>query len=167
MSDFTDSLQCMVYLTQFKRDKWGIRGLVLTIWILDLSMVTFASVWTYLAILRNFGNGLGMLSSAKWSISPGCVDIWINYLWFTSAAATDLLVAFIVVLSLGATRYSYSPDAQRGLRKLIIYTISNGILTSIVAMAGVVLTFVGPPSWIQPGLTVVLARLYSNSLLAS
>ncbi|KAF8321585.1 hypothetical protein DL93DRAFT_1432273 [Clavulina sp. PMI_390] len=221
------TIQCMFYLNRFKRDRWFFKALVLIVWSLDLIIISLGALWTYLAILRNFGDDSGVFRSAQWTIAPACVDIslngflvqlffarrgyllnrslwmislsavilatlsfvsgitftvimrivvqdhgsavyaWLNYLWFTSAAATDLLVALIVVFSLGANSHSYSFHAKRGLRKLMIYTISNGILTSVVAVAGVVLAFVVPPSWIQPALSFVLARLYSNSLLAS
>ncbi|KAF8321567.1 hypothetical protein DL93DRAFT_2163180 [Clavulina sp. PMI_390] len=162
------TIQCILYLSQFKRDNWGFKALVLTVWVLDFGTVAFGAAWTYLAIwIKNYGLYLWLLL-ATLSFVCGVVFAvrvrillqegglatwaWLNYLWFFSAATTDLLVAFIVVFSLGGSNYSYSRDTKRGLRKLIFYTISNGILTSVFAVAGVALSFAAPHSWIQPGL---------------
>ncbi|KAF8310860.1 hypothetical protein DL93DRAFT_1564683 [Clavulina sp. PMI_390] len=91
---------------------------------------------------------------------------WLKKLWILSEAATDLLVALIVVYSLKVKRKAahFRKDV---LQRLIVYTISNGLLTSTLAITSFALFQFLPQDGLYPGINLVLARVYANSVVAS
>ncbi|KAF8321566.1 hypothetical protein DL93DRAFT_1424869 [Clavulina sp. PMI_390] len=122
-------------------------------------------------ILAFVAFGAGMAASIEMITLPYFGDfmyyMWLQEIWFSSEAATDLLVALIVVYSLGAVKKSGYSSTESGLWRLIMYTISNGVLTSILAFAVIALFKLLPNTLTHPGVAFLLSRVYSNSLLAS
>ncbi|KAF8321573.1 hypothetical protein DL93DRAFT_1427276 [Clavulina sp. PMI_390] len=94
-------------------------------------------------------------------------DKWIKSLWTLSEAIADILVASIVVYSLSARRKAAYTSIRKGVGRLMVYTISNGLLTSILALVEFGLFPFLPQSGAHPGFGLVLGRIYANSLLAS
>ncbi|KAF8310859.1 hypothetical protein DL93DRAFT_1564820 [Clavulina sp. PMI_390] len=137
------------------------RGYLLnpSIWPLPLLSV-------FLAFLAFFA---GMTTSIKMMIASGEFPgyEWLKKLWILSEAATDILVALVVVHSLGTRRKAAHLSTQGGLQRLIFYTMSNGLLTSILALIVFALFQFVAQLGAYPGVNLVLARIYANSLVTS
>ncbi|KAF8310861.1 hypothetical protein DL93DRAFT_2084045 [Clavulina sp. PMI_390] len=100
----------------------------------------------------------GMITSVKMMLVSGDFQgyEWLKVLWILSEAATDLLVAFIVVYSLSARRKAAYFGTKGGLQRLMLYTISNGLLTSILAITSFVLFQFVPQYGLYPGVNLGL-----------
>ncbi|KAF8312701.1 hypothetical protein DL93DRAFT_1299455 [Clavulina sp. PMI_390] len=206
------TVQCAFYWNRYQRDQWGLKSLVVTAWILDFANELSMSFWTYLAIIRHFGDLTFMMEESEWPITTMCIFVstlalmaqffytrrayllnkslwplcllslslsvlsfisgialgievvaipnyrnsryaWMREVWLISEAATDVLVSCIVVYALTTRRVAASGTVKRGLRRLILYTISDGLLTTVVAVALLILFFLLPNTWTHNGLT--------------
>ncbi|KAF8312700.1 hypothetical protein DL93DRAFT_2206082 [Clavulina sp. PMI_390] len=77
---------------------------------------------------------------SKYAVLPNLSPFqWLRQFWLISEAATDILVSSTVVYALTAGKVAASRNTKRGLKKLILYTISDGILTTVVAVAVLIL----------------------------
>ncbi|KAF8321542.1 hypothetical protein DL93DRAFT_2163159 [Clavulina sp. PMI_390] len=150
----------------------SINGLILQLFYARRGYLLNRSIWAtslFAVVLATVSFISGMVFSVQVMIIPdqgGLITYaWLKDFWYISEAATDLVVALAVIFSLRKSSSPYPHETKQGLQKLMAYTLSNGMLTSFVAVATVVLSFAVPCSWIQSGLSFILARLYSNSLL--
>ncbi|KAF8321588.1 hypothetical protein DL93DRAFT_1433358 [Clavulina sp. PMI_390] len=137
------------------------RGYLLNASLWPLSLIAVAlALLAFISGLIVSGNMMSMLGDFP--------EVrWLNKLWVLTEAVTDLLVAGIVVYSLSGRRKVAYTSNRSGVERLMIYTISNGLLTSFLALLVFVLVEFLPHLGAYPGVTLVLARVYANSLLAS
>ncbi|KJA20882.1 hypothetical protein HYPSUDRAFT_769358 [Hypholoma sublateritium FD-334 SS-4] len=85
---------------------------------------------------------------------------------FISAAVTDIIIA-------GTLSY-YLNQARTGIKQtdkmidgLMMYTINNGILTSLFSIVSLILVFTFPNDLYSLAVSQVIGKLYSNSLMAT
>ncbi|KAF8321587.1 hypothetical protein DL93DRAFT_1432872 [Clavulina sp. PMI_390] len=218
------TVQCFFYFDRFRRDKWGLKALVVLSWVLELSNQFFTVWWSYEVQVRGFikkamvtdfmwtpgaicavtsinavlvqmffARRGYLLNPSMWPLSLIAVVLslvacisglivsvkmmtvledfpegkWLKKLWVISEAITDVLVAGIVVYSLSGRRKVAYTGNRGGVERLMIYTITNGLLTSFLALLVFFLVGFLPHLGAYPGATLVLARVYANSLLAS
>ncbi|KAF8321586.1 hypothetical protein DL93DRAFT_1432589 [Clavulina sp. PMI_390] len=130
------------------------------------------SIWPFSLIsvvLVALALTMGMIISIKMIVMSGDFSNhrWLKDLWALSEAAADAMVMLTVVYSLGARREIAHTNIRRGIKRLIVYTVSNGFLTSALAFMVFALFKFLPQVGAYAGVNLVLSRIYANSLLAS
>ncbi|KAF8312699.1 hypothetical protein DL93DRAFT_2098171 [Clavulina sp. PMI_390] len=169
------TVQCAFYWDKYKHDRWGFKALVVTAWTLDFANEILTTCWTYLSIgywdvngsktMCMFVSALALITQLEQSIMavvsgvigslPAFIHFrdsfwdrnvgvysggygWLREFWFISEAATDMFVSFTVVYALTVGRFAAS---------------RNGLLTSIVAVAILILFLLLLNTWTHNGLT--------------
>ncbi|KIM76349.1 hypothetical protein PILCRDRAFT_826333 [Piloderma croceum F 1598] len=82
------------------------------------------------------------------------------------AAAGDVLIAFVLCLMLQKSRTGFR-RSDTMIKKLIIFTMNTGLLTSICAVASLISIVSAPNTIIYIAFYFNLGRLYSNTLVAT
>ncbi|KAF9555884.1 hypothetical protein CPC08DRAFT_765609 [Agrocybe pediades] len=88
------------------------------------------------------------------------------YMWLGSAAAADMLITASLSCILYRRRTG-SPASDAVLTRIILFTIQNGLVTSIAAILDIVLLVAFPNIAINWIFEVVLVKLYANTLMSS
>ncbi|KAF7298369.1 hypothetical protein MKEN_01361500 [Mycena kentingensis (nom. inval.)] len=104
--------------------------------------------------------------------SPSIITIeqqlsWVVYTVLGLSAVNDLLITSAIVWHLAGERGHAQTRTVVVLDKLIQWTIETGLVTSAAAILALVLFTTSPLSFGWLAVEVVIAKLYSNSLLAS
>ncbi|KDR68172.1 hypothetical protein GALMADRAFT_146653 [Galerina marginata CBS 339.88] len=126
-----------------------------------------------LAILR-FLSAMGMSLEAVLDVrrTPNWVIFISQFNWVITSAlalggATDLLIAASMLFYLKKlTSPSNMKSTTQLLNRLIRYSLQTGFLTSLTSLA-VIVCFHTMKNLVWFGLYIILAKIYSNSLLAS
>ncbi|KAF7298368.1 hypothetical protein MKEN_01361400 [Mycena kentingensis (nom. inval.)] len=92
---------------------------------------------------------------------------WVIYTELGASAANDLLIAAAIVAHLWNEKYHAEEGTVVVLEKIIMWAIETGLITSAAALLALVLFATMPDSFAWLAVEVVVAKLYSNSLLAS
>ncbi|KII89091.1 hypothetical protein PLICRDRAFT_124293 [Plicaturopsis crispa FD-325 SS-3] len=82
------------------------------------------------------------------------------------AAAGDILIALVLCIMLQRSRTGFMRSDSM-IRKLMMFTINTGMLTSMCASASLISILCSPKTFIYITFYFQLGRLYSNSLLAT
>jgi len=90
---------------------------------------------------------------------------WVVVTWLAACAACDILIAGAIATSLFLSR-SGVKSTDRIISKLIMWTINTGAFPALFAILELVFFLALNTSFIYPSVDIVLAKLYSNSLLA-
>ncbi|KAF8311100.1 hypothetical protein DL93DRAFT_1519937 [Clavulina sp. PMI_390] len=71
---------------------------------------------------------------------PILLHQWLKEFWYIGEITTDLTIALVVAhaLRVSAREYGYS-SSEKGFRGLVLYTVANGFLTSIIMIMAIVL----------------------------
>ncbi|KAF8328094.1 uncharacterized protein EI90DRAFT_3065560 [Cantharellus anzutake] len=101
----------------------------------------------------------------QYFIQFGGKDVWHVTIWFVAGFLCDVLVTVPVAWSLYHSRTGFR-STDRLLTRLAIWIINTGALTTTIALLGTVVYLVYPHTLIYISLHIVLASLYSNSLVA-
>ncbi|KZV79705.1 hypothetical protein EXIGLDRAFT_781950 [Exidia glandulosa HHB12029] len=91
---------------------------------------------------------------------------WETISTMSVGAASDLFIAACMCIGLHQRRTGFS-RSDRLVDRLISYTIASGAATSILSVVMLVIYITMPTTYIWMGFYSVLAKLFSNSLLAS
>ncbi|KAG6896678.1 hypothetical protein C0992_006751 [Termitomyces sp. T32_za158] len=91
---------------------------------------------------------------------------WLSMAVNILAALGDALIAGALCFFLQRSRTGFR-KSDTMIRKLIMFTVSTGVLTSICAIASLVSILVWPSTLIYAAFYFCLGRLYSNSVLAT
>jgi hypothetical protein len=92
---------------------------------------------------------------------------WLITFILVDGACVDVMVAFSLCYNLIDHRRSVSISTVRLLDQLILWTIQTGLVTSLAAVTMTICFFTMQDNFIWLGVYMFLARLFSNSLLAS
>ncbi|KAJ7063707.1 hypothetical protein C8F01DRAFT_1134040 [Mycena amicta] len=92
---------------------------------------------------------------------------WVIYAELGSSAANDFIIAATIVVHLWSEKSHAHDGTVVVLQKIILWTIETGIITSAAALLALILFATKPESFGWLAVEVVVAKLYSNSLLAS
>ncbi|KAF7294547.1 hypothetical protein MIND_00991200 [Mycena indigotica] len=92
---------------------------------------------------------------------------WVVYSELAVSAANDLIIAVTIVTHLWWEKNIANQSTTVVLEKIIMWTIETGIITSAAALLALILFATMPGSFGWLAVEVVVAKLYSNSLLAS
>ncbi|KAF8321568.1 hypothetical protein DL93DRAFT_2093579 [Clavulina sp. PMI_390] len=149
------------------RSPWAIAPVCIVVFRDRYGRFNLSYDWNLIQSFRSFFYSTPLNTDRSRVTIPheGVLNTWLKDFWFTAEAATDILVALIVVYSLRAGKFANSYNGKQGLRRLVVYTISNGLVTSVVAVVILVLESCSGSYPLTH--TLVLIQLYSNSLLAS
>ncbi|KAJ8519021.1 hypothetical protein ONZ45_g3982 [Pleurotus djamor] len=102
----------------------------------------------------------------------GVIGYSLRYQWLSIsglfvAAAIDVIIAVVLTYSLMQERQSLFQRSTRLVDRIILMTVSTGVLTSILANVAGILLVCLPNSMLYLGLYICLARVYANSFYAS
>ncbi|KDR66537.1 hypothetical protein GALMADRAFT_147772 [Galerina marginata CBS 339.88] len=89
-----------------------------------------------------------------------------GYLWLSSSAAADILITASLTTIL-SRRKTGIPSSDAVISRIIIYTVQTGLVTSIAAIADVVLLIALPHITLNFLFDVSLVKIYSISLISS
>jgi len=101
--------------------------------------------------------------SEKWG--DGAKYNWVVTTWLASGAACDILIAGAITYSLHLSRSGFKAT-DRIISKLIIWTVATGAITAFIATLQLASSLALPNTALPVGVDLVLAKLYTNSLLA-
>ncbi|KAF4590071.1 hypothetical protein EYR38_009369 [Pleurotus pulmonarius] len=124
------------------------------------------------------------------SVREGIMEYTLHWRWLSisglfTAAAVDIIVSFFLCWSLVQQRKSLFQRSTRLVDKIILMTVTTGVLTSLVATASAILVSLFsnllthdspyisvqlvtmPFSMVYLGVYICLARIYANSYFAS
>ncbi|KAL4267714.1 hypothetical protein AB1N83_000901 [Pleurotus pulmonarius] len=106
------------------------------------------------------------------SVREGIMEYTLHWRWLSisglfTAAAVDIIVSFFLCWSLVQQRKSLFQRSTRLVDKIILMTVTTGVLTSLVATASAILLVTMPFSMVYLGVYICLARIYANSYFAS
>ncbi|TCD59770.1 hypothetical protein EIP91_011518 [Steccherinum ochraceum] len=127
-------------------------------------------------VAAGFGSSAQMASKTIWpefTIHTG----WLFAVCLTTSCALDFLVASTLVLLLRQNRTGFwrnltihflpsSPSMDQVLDSITLYTIENGLLTSITTIITLVVWLSMPHNLVFLGIHYTIAKLYANSFLA-
>lgn len=91
--------------------------------------------------------------------------VWLLTVWLSTSVACDLLVAGGISLTLWRAK-SGVKVTERLITKLIYWTVSTGALPAVFATLELITFWLLPNTTSSFGADIILAKLYSNSLLA-
>ncbi|KIP08466.1 hypothetical protein PHLGIDRAFT_126982 [Phlebiopsis gigantea 11061_1 CR5-6] len=91
---------------------------------------------------------------------------WVFTLGLSLSTFVDVMIAVFMCYFLWNSRTG-SSDLDQMLHSVILYTIENGILTSIATVASLVFWLATPHNLVYMGLHFAISKLYASSLLAS
>ncbi|KAJ3529594.1 hypothetical protein NM688_g7834 [Phlebia brevispora] len=91
---------------------------------------------------------------------------WIFTTGLGISATVDFLIAFSILWFLGRSRTGFSSMDQI-IDVIIVYTVENGLLTSMCTVASFVCWVTMPHNFIFLGLHFAIGKLYANSFLAT
>lgn len=106
------------------------------------------------------------------AFKSGLVEYTLHWRWLTISglivsATVDIFVAIMMCWNLGRQRGSLFRQSATLVDKIIMMTITTGLMTSLVAVTAAVLTVTLPYHLIYLGVYICLARVYANSYFAS
>jgi len=97
-------------------------------------------------------------------------------IWLLGSAVVDVIIAVSMTILLyrskmNGQRFKANVNGQRNLsepvvNRLIVFFIETGTLTASVAIVTLILFFVSPNTHLHECTAIILAKLYSNTLLA-
>jgi len=90
---------------------------------------------------------------------------WITYAAFGSAVAVDSMLAVAIIYYLRRSRGEFESTNNR-IEKLVFWTLSTGIVTSVCSLAALITYIVFPDKLYFLAIEFLLTKLYMNSLLA-
>ncbi|OCH89344.1 hypothetical protein OBBRIDRAFT_794379 [Obba rivulosa] len=85
----------------------------------------------------------------------------------TTSAAVDVLNTTMLCYNLTTYRRNGTKQTTRTIDKIILWSVETGLITSLVAIAILIVMLALPQATIWEGLMMIYAKLYSNSLLVS
>jgi len=91
---------------------------------------------------------------------------WLVATWLTTCCVCDLVVSSAIAYQLWTSRSGFKPT-DKILTKLTLWTVNTGMIPAAVAVADVITFACLNNSLVHLGTNIMLAKLYSNSLLAS
>jgi len=91
---------------------------------------------------------------------------WKAVCWLIAGAVCDVFVAVPVSLALYTSRTGFK-ETDRLLKRLIVWVINTGLLTLVLQVAAAVLFIAAQQTLYEFALDIIIAKAYSNSLLAS
>ncbi|KAH7913700.1 hypothetical protein BJ138DRAFT_1111246 [Hygrophoropsis aurantiaca] len=115
-----------------------------------------------------FGFGFSMTVKAftlKYFATLTTVE-WIVGTSLSCNLACDVLTAVSMVYFLHASKTGFK-RTESILNTLIIYALSTGTLTSIVATLNIAVFLAMPTNFVNIGVNITMSKLYSNALLAT
>ncbi|KAJ6617594.1 hypothetical protein B0H10DRAFT_2218530 [Mycena sp. CBHHK59/15] len=151
--------------TVSKNNKWLTGAALLFV------LSEFAMILVYVSnpqVSSNFGffDNANLMNSIPWSNFselPRVENLVIVV--ETLAASGDLFIAGVLCFILLRSRTGFS-RSDTMIKKLVIFFINTGLLTSLFAIGSLVALTVAPTTFIYIVLFFCMGRLYSNSLLA-
>ncbi|KAI0086382.1 hypothetical protein BDY19DRAFT_995989 [Irpex rosettiformis] len=144
------------------------------VWTLSKHNIWITCIIVTLAFLR-------MLSAFGAVIQMSLLDTWARFhavaAWnFTTglaiSACADLLIAISIVYYLNRNRTGFERHFLRIrsdyiIDTIVLYTIENGLLTSVSVVASLICWLTMPTNLIFLALHFVISKMYANSLLAT
>ncbi|KAJ2924113.1 hypothetical protein H1R20_g12986, partial [Candolleomyces eurysporus] len=121
------------------------------------------------AFLRSIA---GIFLGTRFMVAKSLTEYRLQWGWLIrtllgSGAAIDVIIAVSMLYFLLSKRKSGFAATTRLVDRLLAYTVRTGLFTSVTAIL-VLVTFVAiPQAYIWGGIYVILAKLYSNSLLSA
>ncbi|KAJ3479104.1 hypothetical protein NLI96_g9294 [Meripilus lineatus] len=144
-------------------------------------LVQFFYAWRILVLTRNYWwvsailvtSVVSGLSAIGTAIGVGIVKKFIEFqkleivaiLWLVGTAVCDVLITSALSLHLRKHRTGFS-STDSVLNKIIRITVSNGLLTSALAIADVT-AFLASPTGIHIAFNYALVKMYTNSVMSS
>ncbi|KAI1792177.1 hypothetical protein LXA43DRAFT_364423 [Ganoderma leucocontextum] len=130
-------------------------------------------LWLVIAIIMLMGGALGVSVASTIvgfrGITLGNFEnlLWLVLAYNAVASAGDVILTATLIYILHHSRTGFkSTDSM--INRLILYTISTGLLTTIFNIISFILVHVyGVQNWVWLGTMMISERLYSNSLMAA
>ncbi|KAI3600676.1 hypothetical protein WG66_014174 [Moniliophthora roreri] len=116
--------------------------------------------------------GISIIQTYQYFSNPGHNDRWhIKSLWLSIlvnalAAAGDVYIAATLCWLLHSSRTGFR-RSDTIIKKLILFTVNTGALTSLCAVASLISITAAPNTFIYITFFFCIGRLYANSLLAT
>ncbi|KAF9468722.1 hypothetical protein BDZ94DRAFT_1246111 [Collybia nuda] len=111
------------------------------------------------------------IASSAVVIRVQIVGVTTNYKWLltlllVATAVGDLVVAVALAYFLSKGRRGFL-QTTRVINYLILFSIETGVITSLIAIAVLIIFLTKPSSYAWIGMLLFLAKVYTNSLLLS
>ncbi|KAJ7266229.1 hypothetical protein C8J57DRAFT_1469976 [Mycena rebaudengoi] len=87
--------------------------------------------------------------------------------WLVSAFVSDIIIAAYLTWYLRKRRSGFNKGTEHLLNKIIAITLANGALTSAFALLEISFFLGQPDTGVNVGFSWILAKLYTNSVMAS
>ncbi|PPQ64975.1 hypothetical protein CVT24_008162 [Panaeolus cyanescens] len=189
-------LICLVDDRQFRSDPRVVKVMVTFVWLLDALHSCFILTSLFYYLIKFFGmhdyiNHIPwplalflaffrivaaaistgeMLRLRRFSAFTERYPGWIFTLGLALSSVVDVMITSWLCYFLRTLKENIPGDSTLMMRMvdvLTLYTLENGLLPCIVAMASLICWFAMPRNLIFLGLHLVIGKLYANSLLAS
>ncbi|KAI0790513.1 hypothetical protein C8Q75DRAFT_806418 [Abortiporus biennis] len=138
------------------------------IWVLSKSSV-FGMVIAFLALLQGcsaLANGIKLKHAASISSSPGAIRAS-SVVWLVANTLSNVMIALsMTVLLLKKRPHSRKLESESTLNRLVMFVMETGLVTAVVAVVQLILYVAAPNTLLFECPSIILAKLYSNSLLA-
>ncbi|KAH7912380.1 hypothetical protein BJ138DRAFT_800934 [Hygrophoropsis aurantiaca] len=121
--------------------------------LLSFIQLAFGSVVTIRAFTIKY---FVLLTTAEWSIGS----------FLGTTLACDIFITLSMCYYLHGSRTGFKRTDSL-VNTLILYALSTGAITAAIALANLITFFSQPTSLVTLGLNFILAKVYSNSLLAT
>ncbi|PAV24085.1 hypothetical protein PNOK_0115300 [Pyrrhoderma noxium] len=89
-----------------------------------------------------------------------------QYLWFIPAVVTDILISLTMVFFIRRKRTGFS-KTEDILNRILRFSIQSCLLTTLIVLATLVAFVTAPTVSVHLCLSLILPKLYSNSVLSS
>ncbi|TFK73030.1 hypothetical protein BDN72DRAFT_894272 [Pluteus cervinus] len=186
-------VQTWYYFNRYPTDAWYIKSLVGAVWafdtvhqalishtgvhrttctrILDIESMAINYILTILIIALVLS---GFACSTAFTIESMQLETWAELAELKGLSMTVNVLAVVTDVIIAAALFFYLHRSRTGFKrsdtmisKLIMFTVSTGLLTSICAVASLLTIVIWGETLIYVAFYFSLGRLYSNSILAT
>jgi hypothetical protein len=134
------------------------------VWILGRNIFIVA----FIGVAASLGAGFGLANCVYVARHPHFSSLqgfdWGVDIWLICAPLADVCIAAFLVNALFKSRSGFSETI---VKRLIVYTINTGLLTSVIAVLDLITFKTLPNGAVHLIFNFMLSKLYTNSLLAS
>lgn len=137
----------------------------LRVWAMSRNKVVTVVIIIFVCI--HFGEGVALIVEAfRFGISRFQTLVWVGGTGLGCAAATDIISAAALCYYLNKSRTGLA-GSESLISTLILYSITTGMITSVVALICVFTFAVMPTNYVWIAFFWIIGKCYVNSLLAA
>jgi len=129
-----------------------------------LWLVFMTAAISFISTVAGLGSAAFLFTKKKF-VQFGGGHHWHVAVWMASGLVCDILITVPIAWSLYKTRTGFR-TTDRLTARLAVWIINTGALTAALALSVLILFLIRPETLIYVSLHLILASIYSNSLLA-